>query len=179
MKFWQKGSLPLLNIPAHDAKIYGIDWSRVSADEIVTCSLDKTIKFWDIAALESKQDSFARGGGYTHLPTKEIPTTYPVWRARHLPFGHGVLSLPQRGKNTLEMYRDDQLDDPIMRFEGHTGVVKEYVWRVKGGQDLEHGDIPRTITPALALTSSCQMIVISNLSPWQMIEQSDCGRSRL
>lgn len=29
---------------AHETKIYGLDWSRKSADEFVTCSLDKTIK---------------------------------------------------------------------------------------------------------------------------------------
>ena len=38
-------------IKAHDAKIYGIDWAHDKRDEIVTCSLDKTIKAWDIQHL--------------------------------------------------------------------------------------------------------------------------------
>lgn len=60
---------------------------------------------------------------------------YPVWRARNLPFGRGVLSLAQRGEAALEMYTQGETPDlvPVERFEGHTDVVKEFVWR-KGGQ---------------------------------------------
>lgn len=32
------GSIPVTKITAHSAKIYGIDWSRENAHEIVTCS---------------------------------------------------------------------------------------------------------------------------------------------
>jgi WD40 repeat protein len=35
----RKGSLPVTVIKAHDAKIYGIDWDRISRHELVTCSL--------------------------------------------------------------------------------------------------------------------------------------------
>lgn len=35
----QMGSIPVTRIRAHDAKIYGIDWSRSNGLEIVTCSL--------------------------------------------------------------------------------------------------------------------------------------------
>jgi hypothetical protein len=40
----------------------------------------------------------------THTPAHTIRTAHPVWRARHLPFGRGVLSLPQRGGTGLGMY---------------------------------------------------------------------------
>lgn len=74
----------------------------------------------------------------TDLPRSVIHTTYPVWRARDLPFGKGILSLPQRGETTLEMWahggEEVGLDSklPIEVFEGHTDVVKEFVWR-RGG----------------------------------------------
>ncbi|KAJ6566840.1 hypothetical protein B0H19DRAFT_1067114 [Mycena capillaripes] len=133
-------------------------------------------------------------GSGTHMPAHTIRTAHPVWRARHLPFGRGVLSLPQRGGTGLGMYAfgtpparlragsgashqrtrarkrrrgedsddsdsDDEGraraegknrggdwdgvgdgerhvvwggDDPVEVFEGHTDVVKEFVWR-RGG----------------------------------------------
>lgn len=56
-------------------------------------------------------------------------TSYPVWRARNLPFGRGILSLPQRGETALEMYSLDGDGLLVDTFEGHTDVVKEFVWR--------------------------------------------------
>jgi hypothetical protein len=62
-----------------------------------------------------------------------ICTTYPVWRARDLPFGEGVLSLPQRGETALDMWAYNGSYTPVETFEGHTDVVKEFVWR-RGNQ---------------------------------------------
>ena len=98
--------------------------------DLVTCSLDKTIKVWDAydapSLNQSPQDEIQ--------PRSIILTQYPVWRARNLPFGHGVLSLPQRGGTTLEMYTLEgrEVGAPVDVFEGHADVVKEFVWR-KGG----------------------------------------------
>lgn len=117
----RKGSLPISRIAAHNSKIYGIDWSHQESNEIVTCSLDKTIKMWDVNA--SPQE-----------PKTVIHTTYPVWRAKNLPFGHGVMSLAQRGEAILEMYARSDPTTPVDVFEGHTDVVKEFVWR-RGGKD--------------------------------------------
>ncbi|KAJ7500604.1 hypothetical protein B0H11DRAFT_784912 [Mycena galericulata] len=105
------------------------------------------------------------GSTHTHTPVRTIHTANPVWRARHLPFGRGLLSLPQRGETGLGMYalgnwvggerghteregereagdgdrdereREDREwggadgDEPVEVFEGHTDVVKEFVWR--------------------------------------------------
>ncbi|KAF9467004.1 hypothetical protein BDZ94DRAFT_1250295 [Collybia nuda] len=122
----RKGSLPVSKIKAHNSKIYGIDWSHDVRNEIVTCSLDKTIKVWDISeSTDSK--------GFVD-PKVSIQMTYPVWRARNLPFGRGLLSLAQRGVTALEMYAHYQSNSPVETFEGHKDVVKEFVWR-KGGQD--------------------------------------------
>ncbi|KAG9000661.1 hypothetical protein FRB94_005314 [Tulasnella sp. JGI-2019a] len=170
----RKGSLPLLTINAHQgAKIYGIDWSRKYRNEIVTCALDNTIKFWQITCLASQPDvgldcvppatmpvspdpivlpqpslertlhsynypAFGGNGDSLQHPRAVIHTKHPMWRARHLPFGYGVLGLPQRGETTLEMWTPDKPDDPIWTAEGHTDVVKEYVWRSRGGNDRDH-----------------------------------------
>ncbi|KAI0764721.1 hypothetical protein C8Q74DRAFT_1283552 [Fomes fomentarius] len=115
----RKGSLPIQRIIAHGAKIYGIDWAHDRRNELVTCSLDKTIKIWDTQSAQ---------------PNIVINTSYPVWRARDLPFGQGVLSLPQRGETALEMYAHEDPTLPIEKFEGHADVVKEFVWR-RGGDD--------------------------------------------
>jgi hypothetical protein len=68
-------------------------------------------------------------------PKTVIQTTYPVWRARNLPFGRGVLSLAQRGATSLAMYAQSSPHEPAEIFEGHTDVVKEFVWR-KGGNGM-------------------------------------------
>lgn len=120
----RKGSLPVDRIAAHSAKIYGIDWSRHERAGLITCSLDKTIKLWDIGSLKPE-----RNDEDYHTPTSEIYANYPVWRARSLPFGRGLLSLPQRGESTLEMYAHANHSAPVERFDGHSDVVKEFVWR--------------------------------------------------
>lgn len=73
---------------------------------------------------------------------------YPVWRSRYTPFGNGVLSLPQRGFQRPELLRfvDAEQDEtayksifPIPEGAPGEGIVKEYVWRVKGGFDSLFG----------------------------------------
>ena len=118
----QKGSKPINEINAHDSKIYGVNWSRFSDHEIITCSLDKTIKKWDVSKETENNE-----------PLSVIHTDYPVWRARSLPFGRGILAQPQRGRNALEMYRFDQLDAPVHSFDGFSELVTEFVWRSRGG----------------------------------------------
>jgi WD40 repeat protein len=89
-------------------------------NEIVTCSLDKTIKTWDIHADESMSS-----------PISTIHAKYPVWRARYIPFGRGLLTLPQRGSTELEMWKNEAV---VERFTGHSDVVKEFVWRRGSGE---------------------------------------------
>lgn len=129
LQIWddRKGAYPLRTIEAHTTKIYGVDWNRTSATSLATCSLDKTIKFWDYA---SESD----------VPERTIETPFPVWRARHTPFGSGLLAMPQRGDNNLYLYDRRQESShewngsvtPIRRFEGHEDQVKEFLWRARG-----------------------------------------------
>lgn len=134
LRIWdrRKGAYPLKSIEAHHTKIYGIDWNRTKASSLLTCSLDKTIKLWDY---EKDDDE----------PDRVIRTNYPVWRARHTPFGWGILAMPQRGDFGLHLY-DRRLNEdtprdgfvrPAHSFEGHDDQVKEFLWRARG--DIDDG----------------------------------------
>lgn len=134
LRIWdkRKGAYPLKSIEAHNTKIYGLDWNRTKATSLLTCSLDKTIKLWDYTKDEDE-------------PDRVIRTNYPVWRARHTPFGWGILAMPQRGDFGLHMY-DRRLNQDTPRdgfvqaahsFEGHDDQVKEFLWRSRG--DIDSG----------------------------------------
>ncbi|KAJ3147784.1 hypothetical protein HDU89_005143 [Geranomyces variabilis] len=123
VKIWdiRKGSTPVTMITAHMTKIYGIDWSRNNEDEIITCSQDRLVKFWDINCPRNCQATIMTGS--------------PVWRARFTPFGNGVVTMPQRKETNLLLWNVDNLTAPVYSFEGHTDVPREFVWRVRGGID--------------------------------------------
>ncbi|MCJ1378273.1 hypothetical protein MMC17_001370 [Xylographa soralifera] len=129
LRIWddRKGAYPLRSIAAHNTKIYGVDWNRTDSHGIVTCSLDKTIKFWDYTNPEDE-------------PNRVLRTPFPVWRARHTPFGCGILAMPQRGDHDLHLYDRRQIEGaklgedvvPVHRFQGHQDQVKEFLWRPRG-----------------------------------------------
>lgn len=135
LRIWdrRKGAVPLQSIEAHLTKIYGIDWNRTQASGILTCSLDHTIKLWDYSVSPNESGQIT--------PQKIIRTPYPVWRARHTPFGWGVLAMPQRGNYNLHLFdgkRNLDIDaggttEPVQSFEGHDDQVKEFLWRSRGG----------------------------------------------
>ncbi|KAF8453024.1 hypothetical protein BGX38DRAFT_1141833 [Terfezia claveryi] len=133
LRIWddRKGAYPLRSICAHTTKIYGVDWNRTRPTGIVTCALDKTIRFWDYSNPEDE-------------PERVIRTSFPVWRARHTPFGWGLLIMPQRADNILYLYdrraAGDVPADPVATFEGHTDSVKEFLWRFRGGQSPDKDD---------------------------------------
>lgn len=137
----RKGSLPLATIEAAQSRIYGIDWSRdtsLGLSRLVTCSLDGSVKWWDLDSPAAQQAI-----GERRLVTEEetiIETHTPVWRARHLPFGNGVMTLPQRGDTSLCMWAKDKPDEPVHRFQGHRDTVKEYLIRTQGGSNRERDD---------------------------------------
>ena len=93
----------------------------------MTCSLDRTIKFWDLTD-EAEE------------PQLIINTPFPVWRARHTPFGYGLLAMPQRGDYDLHLYdrrlsgdiQHRDTNSPVHSFEGHGDQVKEFLWRPRG-----------------------------------------------
>jgi hypothetical protein len=130
----RKGATPLTTIVAHSTKIYGIDWNRSDPSKILTCSLDSTIKLWNHVGKTAA----------TNTPRRIIHTNYPVWRARHTPFPHGIIAMPQRGNSSLWLYkhindssRSTFVDEATHEFRGHKpdAQVREFLWRVRGGTD--------------------------------------------
>lgn len=130
LRIWddRKGAVPLRSINAHESKIYGVDWNRTRASSLVTCSLDRTIKFWDY---ENEAD----------IPERTIHTGFPIWRARHTPFGWGILAMPQDAPGDLHLYdrritgdnSTDSITEAVITFPGHgNSKVKEFLWRSRG-----------------------------------------------
>ena len=128
------GATPLSTIAAHTTKIYGIDWNRNDPSKIMTCSLDATIKLWSNVG---KSDHIT-------VPRRVIRTHYPVWRARHTPFPHGILAMPQRGNSNLWLYKHAKdsdastfNDEPVHAFQKHDSdaQVREFLWRSRGSTD--------------------------------------------
>jgi WD repeat-containing protein 59 len=137
LRIWddRKGAYPLRSIEAHSSKIYGVDWNRTRATGVVTCSLDRSIKFWDY-------------GNDEDVPERVIRTDFPVWRARHTPFGWGLLAMPQDVPGKLHLYdrRKDEATtesspSEIAVFPGHGDKkVKEFLWRSRGEITAEGAD---------------------------------------
>ena len=123
----RKGAYPLRSIKAHSTKIYGVDWDRTDTRHLVTCSLDRTIKFWDYTINTEEADH-------------TVHTPFPVWRARYTPFGTGLLAMPQREDNDLHLYNwltlttseTSSTSSPVHSFDGHEKQVKEFLWRPRG-----------------------------------------------
>lgn len=130
----RKGAVPVSTITAHGTKIYGIDWNRTNTHKIITCSLDKTIKFWDNVGIDANICN----------PTRVIESIHPVWRARHTPFPNGVLAMPQRGSSALNLYNQSPgqlspggITEPVHTFQAHKedARVQEFLWRSRGSTD--------------------------------------------
>ncbi|KAM5346807.1 hypothetical protein ACJ41O_009812 [Fusarium nematophilum] len=123
----RRSSEPIKSIKAHKSKIYGLDWNRTRSTAIVSCSIDKRIKFWDYSNDEDPLEH-------------TIETGFPVWRARHTPFGHGVCAMPQNEPGDFYLYDtrfpegSKVTTDPVVVFPGHGDhKAKEFLWRSRGG----------------------------------------------
>lgn len=152
---------PLVLVTAHMQKIYGLDWHPHRAQELLTCSEDKTVKVWDVMQPRVCQGSLA--------------TSAPVWRARYTPFGDGLLTISQRLDYSLRLWSISRLStdmsaasaagvatavdpsasgsavgasaasgsgasamarvriDPVHTFTGHHDLVKGMAWRTSSG----------------------------------------------
>ena len=176
----------------------GIDWSRKDAKQIITCSLDQSFKVrrrslaLSHSLARSHPDSSLLQSwrlGDVRDPLRSVTTSSPIWRARWLPFGDGVLSLPQRSDHALSVwsYKTDEKDEqpkPVARFEGAREGVREYVWRTRGGEDLDHGasalHLSQSLMHELELTLflCVQTTASSSSSPGRATGAFDFGPSR-
>uniref|UniRef100_K3WSV5 Uncharacterized protein n=1 Tax=Globisporangium ultimum (strain ATCC 200006 / CBS 805.95 / DAOM BR144) TaxID=431595 RepID=K3WSV5_GLOUD len=115
---------PAVMITAHMQKIYGIDWHPTRMYELVTCSEDKTVKFWNVTQPRVCQGMLTTGA--------------PVWRARYTPFGDGLVTSSHRLDNNLRLWALSYASepsgivvDPVHTYTGHSDLVKGFVWRAR------------------------------------------------
>ncbi|CAH0516526.1 unnamed protein product [Peronospora belbahrii] len=133
---------PVALITAHMQKIYGLDWHPQRMYELVTCSEDKTVKFWDVTQPRVCQGTLNTGA--------------PVWRAQYTPFGDGLVTISQRMDNIIRLWALSHSDGENRRnvdggdldvsganvtasvtaelvhsFVGHCDLVRSMAWRVR------------------------------------------------
>lgn len=128
-----RANKPLHKVNGHNRKVNGVDFSRTKENEIITCSNDNTVKYWDLSKDMEK-------------PITTIHTDFPVWRARHLPFGNGCSIMPLRGGNNsvyLVNHKDETGDinlKPCYTFRGHSDRVTDFLWRCRYHHDSTFDD---------------------------------------
>ncbi|KAK6197989.1 uncharacterized protein RJT21DRAFT_122857 [Scheffersomyces amazonensis] len=151
----RNGALPVVKVhKAHAGKINGLDFSNGSSN-IITCSNDNTVKFWDLSTNDAVQFSH----NYNYFNSKDtddsglnpavvIETDFPIARARALPFGKdkacGIMPL-RGGQDAIHIVNYDteyseartsnesqiiKLDSNYL-FKGHNGPMKDFLWRTK------------------------------------------------
>lgn len=121
IRIWdtRKSGCPVQYIAAHSAKIYGLDWNPASENQLATASQDTTVKFWDVTNPKRVENMFQTGE--------------PVWRARYVPFGDGVVTtlVPKfrKGEKNLVIWTCLCMSMPARTFLAHPDVVLEFAWR--------------------------------------------------
>lgn len=138
----ERAVAPVALITAHMQKIYGLDWHPQRMYELVTCSEDKTVKFWDITQPRVCQGMLTTGA--------------PVWRAQYTPFGEGLVTISQRLDNTIRLWAlshgqencgdiketgivnvsglssgSSVTAELVHSFVGHNDLIKGMAWRVR------------------------------------------------
>ena len=149
----RKGALPVVKIEkAHEKKINGIDFTQ-GLKNIVTCSNDNKVKFWNLESDEASNyisnfNYFDSARDSMIHPSVVIETDFPIARARSLPFGTdkacGIMPLAG-GNDSIHIinyddaYRDYLLkkttqklsSKPVYSFKGHRGPIKDFLWRTR------------------------------------------------
>ncbi|RCK66216.1 Maintenance of telomere capping protein 5 [Candida viswanathii] len=149
----RKGALPVVKIEnAHAKKINGIDFNQ-GLKNIITCSNDGTVKFWDLKSEAASK--FIEEFNYFDSKPEELPqpsvvleTNFPIARARTLPFGSdkacGIMPL-KGGDNAIHLVNyDDAYQEylntkqpqritanSVYSFKGHRGPMKDFLWRTR------------------------------------------------
>ncbi|SCU86179.1 LANO_0C07008g1_1 [Lachancea nothofagi CBS 11611] len=132
----RKGCIPLHVLKGHVNSVNSIDFNRVNETEIMSCSNDGTVKFWDYS-IDSCE------------PQRTVVTDFPVARGRYLPFGKGFCVMPVTGGNN-SIYLSSSVTDsdsesvskfqPIYIFKGHSDCVSDFLWRVRHNNNSDVDD---------------------------------------
>ena len=80
------------------------------------------------------------GSAQIDSPRETLNTASPVWRARHTPFGEGLVTLPQRSEHAVKIWATGQVQKEVFKQAAHTDIVREFLWRSKGGDNPDDDD---------------------------------------
>ncbi|KAG5367129.1 Maintenance of telomere capping protein 5 [Yarrowia sp. B02] len=153
LNIWDKrmGSQPMFRIQAHQGKVNCIDFHRSEPYKLVTASTDGTVKFWNFSqntegGYQGPTDGWKTNYSYFLEPEITVDCGFPVSKARHTPFGSGCAIMPLRGgENSVHImnYQNKEGNvpmDPVYTYRGHGDVVREFLWRARGGLDQKVDD---------------------------------------
>lgn len=88
----RRESAPLALITAHTLPIAGLDWSHVAASQLLSCSQDRSVKFWNI---EQPHESRAQA---------TLSVGAPLQRALFAPRGHAVATTAARDDCAVRLW---------------------------------------------------------------------------
>ncbi|KAI5969328.1 hypothetical protein CANMA_001648 [Candida margitis] len=149
----RKGALPVFKVSkAHQGKINGLDFTQ-GLKNIITCSNDRSIKFWDLESDDAKKavsqfNYFDSGAENDLRPSVVIEADFPIVRARALPFGSdkacGVMPL-RGGNDAIHIINYEEAHQKYLAtnktqqykgssaytFVGHHGPIKDFLWRTR------------------------------------------------
>eukprot|EP00743_Colponemidia_sp_Colp-15_P008390 GILK01009116.1.p1 GENE.GILK01009116.1~~GILK01009116.1.p1 ORF type:complete len:1037 (+),score=156.36 GILK01009116.1:75-3185(+) len=123
VRIWdtRQPTAPVTFITAHMSKISSLDWSFTDSQELVTCAQDKQIKFWNITSPRNCKGT--------------MQSANPIWRARYVPFGAGIVTVAQRSDHCLRLWACVDTPSvlvPVHVFSGHEDTVKSFDFRIRG-----------------------------------------------
>ena len=136
----ERGALPVVKIGnAHDKKINGMDFNQ-GLKNITTCSNDGTVKFWDLKSEQATKfisnfNYFGNQPDNAIQPSVVIETSFPIARARNLPFGSdkacGIMPL-QGGNNAIHLVNYDDAYHEYLNTNTPQRISANSVYSFKG-----------------------------------------------
>lgn len=92
----RRESEPLVLITAHTAPITGLDWSHVQASQLLSCSQDRSVKFWNVER--------------PHETQATLPVGAPLMRALFAPHSHAVATVAARDDCAVRLWSAPPLE---------------------------------------------------------------------
>ena len=84
-------SEPVKAIKAHTNRVRDLQWNPQFNDSILTCSSDRTVKFWNWSRARGDENQAESAGG-TEALDRTLETSSALENALHTPVGQGVLA---------------------------------------------------------------------------------------
>lgn len=130
----RKNNIPLNEVYAHAGRVNAVEFDGTSSNRLVTASIDRTVKVWNLKSLK-------KGG--EQEPRSTYTTNFPIWKCRFLPDGgNGAIVIPMRGGENNALLCDFSIPgtcdlEVVQSFSRHKAPIKDVTIRRDGnGYDL-------------------------------------------